>query len=87
MRYFKTNMKHWKQGGTGITNFDEEERELYEAAVKEFGCPHLKITPYQLEGERLHGGGYSLHDHIKRKNLAVFWSVFRRVKLKLTLEK
>jgi len=76
-------MKHWTQGGTGVTNFDKAERAKYQAAIEANGDPEVVIVDEPIPGQ----GGYwsprmketmhSLHHVGRRKNLSAFWRTFR----------
>jgi len=60
---------HWTEGGTMVTNFSEEDRPIYETAVKEFGDPYLVVhTRSVLNGKETDYGG-SLHDVAPRELL------------------
>lgn len=67
-----------ENGGTFITNFGEDDRAIYEAAVKEYGDPNLVIRE-PISFPAINSG--SLHDlTAKRRELGPFWEVFYRLK-------
>lgn len=70
--------KHWRAGGTGITNFDADELPLYRAAVSKFNDPDMRIIQGEIAGSAA-PADYSLHDFKRRKRLDVFWAVFNQV--------
>lgn len=67
---------HKHDGGTGITNFPEEEVSIYERAIKETGDKYLCV------GDPIDGleGLLALHDKLsKRRDLGFFWRIFERI--------
>jgi hypothetical protein len=73
--------KHWVHGGTVVTNFDEEDRPLYEAAIKEYGDADLFISDTPMPPKTW---GASLHDlrgvKGRKGGLGAFWRVFDELK-------
>jgi hypothetical protein len=73
---------HWTQGGSGITNFEPEDLPLYEAAIKEFGCPSLVLSDKPMDGKNYGFAMYSLHDlrrSVQSLDISEFWKTFRRL--------
>ena len=68
---------HWINGGTGLTNFSNEQLPLYQKAVKAHGDPSFFISNVVMAG-RIQWDGCSLH-HSKREDAGKFWKVFRRL--------
>jgi len=67
---------HWTSGGTGITNFDISQKDIYSAAIKEYGDNDLFIGPAMSgESETM----LALHSH-NRNDLSEFWCIFRKIK-------
>lgn len=76
-------MKHWGEGGLGITNFDIEELPLYEDAIKLYGDPTLFISENIMVPECF------LIPENERclcctewKDLSAFWRIFDKLKKK-----
>lgn len=69
---------HWARGGTGVTNFQREEVELYKTAIQQFGDPQLVLSRLPMQ-PHCHSD-YSLHDLSEGRDLTPFWNVFDRVK-------
>ncbi len=81
---------HWTLGGTGITNFDKADYDIYDLSIKEFVAVSesnigLKI---HLKGfhtnEKIRDMYYSLHDTYEtNRDLSNFWEIFRSNKSRL----
>lgn len=71
---------HFKEGGTGVTNFQIAERDIYQRAVDEYGDPTLFISDDIMVPEQWQPGtGMCLH-HTKHGDLSAFWKIFNRIK-------
>jgi len=73
--------EHWTNGGTGVTNFGEEEFNLYLETVEEFGDPNIVVSQERFGWTWGVMPGGSLH-HLTKKpgNLSEFWRFFDRIK-------
>ena len=70
--------KHWSKGGTGVTNFNKEDRWIYERAIDIYGDPKLEIgSPIGLlVGCTTHLAlYYSTHG-----DLSKFWRIYDDVR-------
>jgi hypothetical protein len=78
--------EHFTKGGTAVTNFDAKDREIYEAAIAEYGDPDLVISERPMPDERgkeiTHNKMHSLHNLRSdgRKELGEFWKIWRRIR-------
>ena len=73
-----------ENGGTFITNFSEEMRPVYEAAIKRHGDPMLVIREWVQPPHRrsvMGQTGGSLHDlTAQRRELGPFWRIFEAIR-------
>ena len=81
-------MKHWTEGGTGVTNFSPDKFDLYKESVRLYGDPSLIVCDQAYPPAPPSYGG-SLH-WLKHKNtttgyvhfdLSAFWELFRDIEL------
>jgi hypothetical protein len=77
-------ISHFTEGGTGVTNFDIEQKEIYESAVKEYGDDNIYIGP-PFGRLKSHGNYLALHAPTDYKDLSKFWRIFD-IKNKLAKE-
>lgn len=78
--------KHWTVGGTGITNFDIEDIEIFEKACKEFNDPETFVVKQPCISNDFQENSinylfenyYSLHS--SQRDLSEFWKIQRRIK-------
>lgn len=81
-REMKIILRHWMNGGTGLTNFQEDRRAVYIEAVKRHGdqnfVVHEKSFPPAPDG---YGG--SLHRLDQSVNASEFWLVYYEVEAEL----
>jgi len=79
------DLKHWTDGGTGVTNFEENEMPLYEKAIKRFGDTELVVSDKPIEAKvpykiLLKMKLCSFHNLKENHDLSDFWKVFKQVK-------
>lgn len=70
--------RHWREGGTGVTNFSENERYLYEKVVRQYGAPDFVVTKDPMPPMSPSTGG-ALHYLGDKMDLSDFWKYFRSV--------
>lgn len=75
----------WTSGGTGVTNFQAEDLDIYTVAITLYGCQHLFIGhPMPASNGRFYPSisQYALRDsHPNRtRDLSRFWAFFDYVK-------
>jgi hypothetical protein len=79
----KLDMRHWTDGGTGVTNFPPEREPIYIKAIEKFGDEGLILVSTGIPAK---GSTYlqpyfcSLHDTKGNRDLSDFWDVFDEVK-------
>ncbi len=74
---------HWTIGGTGLTNFDPSEYELYLKAITEYGDDTFVISTEPYNKPVGPDNAYSLHkiDRIGRfRDCSDFWKTFYKIK-------
>lgn len=64
--------KHFREGGTGITNLDDADRPLFRAAINVYGDPTLVISDQPMPPMET---GISLHQLRPHRDLEDFWRV------------
>lgn len=77
-------LKHWQQGGTGVTNITEPMLRQFTDAVAEYGDPQLVIHDAPFDEPPMEGQAYapikSLHDlSDERSDLSAFWARFEEL--------
>ena len=73
------NERHWRKGGTGITNFDKKEKPIYEKAISEYGDDNFFILDRPITGITGLSSYCSLHCKEKMQTFSPFWRTFDRV--------
>lgn len=74
-------------GGTGITNFDPKELQLYQEAIKQSGRADIWIEQSDFTGRC--GNYYSLHkrhDALFKEDLSIFWKIMEQLKIEASLD-
>ena len=72
-------LQHWRNGGTGLTNFQPEQLPDYEAALAAYSGDDIRIEKAPLDcGKNTPLGDYSLHC-TSGHDASEFWRVFREV--------
>ena len=74
-----TTPYHFTQGGTGVTNFSDEDLDVYEAAISIYGDPTIIIGEPMIcaNGKIYHN--YALHHLEPIRDLSDFWDVFDQI--------
>jgi len=77
MRYSKY---HVHEGGTAVTNFDKDRKDIYQKAIDLYGSDALSIGPAMYP---LHGNKNYLALHIDESKhpfyLSKFWQIFNSI--------
>lgn len=71
-------LRHWLEGGTGITNMATNENnrsQLYIKAAENLGMDGITVITLNMDGTP----GCSLHDCLQREDLSMFWDEVRRI--------
>jgi hypothetical protein len=75
-------MKHWTEGGTGVTNFQPDRLPIFREAVRRYGDPTLIVLDEAMPPAPKNYGG-SLHCVAMRwsgmLDLSPFWCVYEEV--------
>ena len=80
---------HWFNGGTGLTNFDPEDFETYNEAIRLFNerYPENKDNFFIIKESMTdtYPGFYSLHRHDSEQT-SLFWDIFDEVNVYMPTE-
>lgn len=83
-------MRHWSEGGTGVTNFDKPNLPIYLEAIRRYGDRNLIVVPAPFipshfatlpasETAYLKEKYFSLHRFHRVGDLGAFWRIFESV--------
>lgn len=82
--------KHFTVGGTGITNFDKKDYDVFDISIKEYEKMsnsnkglHINLSGFH-ELQKVQDTYYSLHDlSDSQRDLGGFWDIWHKNKAKL----